>query len=110
MPGQPGKKGSVKRPGVCAANSVKVRAADLTRSFSRSEKSAEGFSGAKSDAHIAQSVEHSLGKGEVIGSNPIVSTIFEAGFPNRKAGRRQAVESRDTSRSSTQSWHTELRK
>ena len=26
-------------------------------------------------AHIAQSVEHFLGKEEVIGSNPIVSTI-----------------------------------
>jgi hypothetical protein len=30
-------------------------------------------------AHIAQSVEHSLGKGEVIGSNPIVSTIYIVG-------------------------------
>ena len=28
------------------------------------------------EAHIAQSVEHFLGKEEVIGSNPIVSTIF----------------------------------
>ena len=27
------------------------------------------------EAHIAQSVEHFLGKEEVIGSNPIVSTI-----------------------------------
>ena len=27
-------------------------------------------------AHIAQQVEHFLGKEEVIGSNPIVSTIF----------------------------------
>ena len=30
----------------------------------------------RADAHIAQSVEHFLGKEEVIGSNPIVSTIF----------------------------------
>jgi hypothetical protein len=29
-------------------------------------------------AHIAQSVEHFLGKEEVIGSNPIVSTICRA--------------------------------
>ena len=29
----------------------------------------------KKSAHIAQSVEHFLGKEEVIGSNPIVSTI-----------------------------------
>ena len=29
-------------------------------------------------AHIAQQVEHFLGKEEVIGSNPIVSTIFAA--------------------------------
>ena len=29
-------------------------------------------------AHIAQQVEHFLGKEEVIGSNPIVSTIFVA--------------------------------
>ena len=29
------------------------------------------------DAHIAQSVEHFLGKEEVIGSNPIVSTIYK---------------------------------
>ena len=29
------------------------------------------------DAHIAQSVEHFLGKEEVIGSNPIVSTIYD---------------------------------
>ena len=30
------------------------------------------------DAHIAQMVEHFLGKEEVIGSNPIVSTICRA--------------------------------
>jgi hypothetical protein len=29
-----------------------------------------------SSAHIAQLVEHSLGKGEVTGSNPVMSTIF----------------------------------
>ena len=29
------------------------------------------------EAHIAQSVEHFLGKEEVIGSNPIVSTIYK---------------------------------
>ena len=29
-------------------------------------------------AHIAQSVEHFLGKEEVIGSNPIVSTRLDA--------------------------------
>ena len=28
------------------------------------------------NADIAQLVEHSLGKGEVIGSNPIISSIF----------------------------------
>ena len=33
------------------------------------------------EAHIAQSVEHFLGKEEVIGSNPIVSTIS---FPQWK--------------------------
>ena len=32
----------------------------------------------RSDAHIAQSVEHFLGKEEVIGSIPIVSTIRRA--------------------------------
>ena len=31
------------------------------------------------DAHIAQQVEHFLGKEEVIGSNPIVSTIAAEG-------------------------------
>ena len=30
-------------------------------------------------AHIAQQVEHFLGKEEVIGSNPIVSTILRKG-------------------------------
>ena len=32
----------------------------------------------KKSAHIAQSVEHFLGKEEVIGSNPIVSTRLDA--------------------------------
>ena len=31
----------------------------------------------ETNAHIAQSVEHYLGKAEVIGSSPIVSTILE---------------------------------
>ena len=31
----------------------------------------------KSEAHIAQAVEHFLGKEEVIGSNPIVSTTVK---------------------------------
>ena len=30
-------------------------------------------------AHIAQSVEHFLGKEEVTGSNPVMSSIFSAG-------------------------------
>jgi hypothetical protein len=29
-------------------------------------------------AHIAQAVEHSLGKGEVTGSSPVVGTMFLA--------------------------------
>ena len=33
---------------------------------------------AETNAHIAQAVEHFLGKEEVIGSNPIVSTSIEA--------------------------------
>tara|TARA_B100000959_G_C14573972_1_gene457072 strand:- start:340 stop:525 length:186 start_codon:yes stop_codon:yes gene_type:complete len=33
---------------------------------------------AEPGAHIAQAVEHFLGKEEVIGSNPIVSTSIEA--------------------------------
>jgi hypothetical protein len=32
---------------------------------------------AEENAHLAQSVEHLLGKEEVVGSIPIVSTIFE---------------------------------
>ena len=31
-------------------------------------------------AHIAQVVEHSLGKGEVTGSSPVVGTIFNGHF------------------------------
>jgi hypothetical protein len=31
-------------------------------------------------AHVAQSVEHFLGKEEVIGSNPIVGSMEEAGL------------------------------
>ena len=39
----------------------------------------------KKSAHIAQSVEHFLGKEEVIGSNPIVSTICRADRPCARA-------------------------
>ena len=45
-----------------------------TRSIIRT--TLNGFWLEKVTAHIAQSVEHFLGKEEVIGSNPIVSTIF----------------------------------
>ena len=75
-------KGSLSRSevGMCRQsfakrNSVKVCEANLTRSCPRSGELPKGSQG-EPDAHIAQSVEHSLGKGEVIGSNPIVSTIF----------------------------------
>ena len=44
-----------------------------TRSIIRT--TLNGFWLEKVTAHIAQSVEHFLGKEEVIGSNPIVSTI-----------------------------------
>ncbi len=33
------------------------------------------------DAHIAQSVEHFLGKEEVTGSNPVVGSIEFVGLP-----------------------------
>ena len=33
-------------------------------------------------AHIAQAVEHSLGKGEVTGSSPVVGTTFMYGHYN----------------------------
>ena len=36
----------------------------------------ETFSAARF-AHIAQSVEHTLGKGEVTGSNPVVGSVAE---------------------------------
>ncbi len=36
-------------------------------------------------AHIAQSVEHFLGKEEVTGSNPVMSSIYSAG--GRLCGR-----------------------
>ena len=40
-------------------------------------------------AHIAQSVEHSLGKGEVTGSNPVMSTNLRfRGLESRGRGRR----------------------
>ena len=42
-----------------------------------------GFWLEKVTAHIAQSVEHFLGKEEVIGSNPIVSTRIK-GLQGRK--------------------------
>ena len=46
-------------------------------------------------AHIAQSVEHFLGKEEVIGSNPIVSTRFGEceglGLYMRKRGRETCI-------------------
>jgi hypothetical protein len=32
------------------------------------------------EAHMAQLVEHSLGKGEVTGSNPVVGTILVCVF------------------------------
>ena len=35
-----------------------------------------GFRGWNRQAHIAQAVEHSLGKGEVTGSSPVVGTIL----------------------------------
>ena len=35
-----------------------------------------GTHGQKGQAHIAQAVEHSLGKGEVTGSSPVVGTII----------------------------------
>ena len=47
-----------------------------TRSIIRT--TLNGFWLEKVTAHIAQSVEHFLGKEEVIGSNPIVSTICRA--------------------------------
>ena len=69
--GEPGPPGSVSR----SETESKVCEANLTRSCPRSGELPKGSQG-EPDAHIAQSVEHSLGKGEVIGSNPIVSTIF----------------------------------
>ncbi len=35
------------------------------------------------NAHLAQSVEHLLGKEEVVGSIPIVSTTFKSGLRSR---------------------------
>ena len=35
-------------------------------------------------AHLAQSVEHTLGKGEVAGSIPVVGTSFSEGGPVEK--------------------------
>jgi hypothetical protein len=46
------------------------------RVFGFAEKLVKVLAKAKTAAHIAQSVEHFLGKEEVIGSNPIVSTII----------------------------------
>ena len=37
---------------------------------------ARASGGEKISARIAQAVEHSLGKGEVTGSSPVVGTIF----------------------------------
>ena len=39
-----------------------------------------GFTELYSDAHIAQLVEHILGKDEVNGSNPFVGSRFYSGF------------------------------